>query len=343
MSALFELLQPDRTPIPHARAFGARRLGGLCDVRSVLVLCLLTLGPAAAYAAEPAALHPDPAVAKHLRAGYDALHDGEFGDAARAFRRADRRAQGTSFDAFFGLATALRGEGKPHNALKVVRRAQPLATDDGQQIAALDLLAMNLVDVALAEPGSGRRLEQLDEAMRSLDAALALAPDQAKLHLGLAATAFHLGDLERAQAHHRRATELGVPASESWHLAKITRWLDQAITTTDGHRTTRPIFLEGVQPSYTNEARKRFIGGTVVLRASIDSAGHVTSVEIEKNLPYGLGEQASMAVETWRFAPATRDGEPVASEETLSVHFGALLEEQRQKDTLPVPRGHLID
>jgi protein TonB len=59
-----------------------------------------------------------------------------------------------------------------------------------------------------------------------------------------------------------------------------------------------------------------------MLRLHISAAGAVTLVEVEKSSGYEiLDAEAVTTVRTWRGAPATLNGEPVATVERLPVIF----------------------
>jgi len=53
----------------------------------------------------------------------------------------------------------------------------------------------------------------------------------------------------------------------------------------------------------------------------VDKAGNVARIRVDKVLGYGLDEQAMQAIKAWRFIPGTRNGEPVAVTERVSIAF----------------------
>ena len=75
------------------------------------------------------------------------------------------------------------------------------------------------------------------------------------------------------------------------------------------------------EPDYTDEARSSRFQGVVVLAILIDKNGQVCKIRIERPLGKGLDEEAVKSVKTWRFKPATKDGEPVAAEMNIEVSF----------------------
>lgn len=88
-----------------------------------------------------------------------------------------------------------------------------------------------------------------------------------------------------------------------------------------GNDVSAPRPLSTPDPEYSKEARNKHIGGRVVLAAVIGSDGHVYNVKLSQGLGYGLDEEAIRAVKKWKFAPATKDGQPVAVEITIEVNF----------------------
>jgi TonB family protein len=65
-------------------------------------------------------------------------------------------------------------------------------------------------------------------------------------------------------------------------------------------------------PEYTEEARLDLCQGSIMLGVVIAADGTTRSVWVVQSLGKGLDERAVKAVSTWRFAPAIKDGEPVA-------------------------------
>jgi TonB family protein len=88
-----------------------------------------------------------------------------------------------------------------------------------------------------------------------------------------------------------------------------------------GENVTRPEKLSGVNPVYTEIARKAKVTGVVILEAIIDEQGDVTNVRVLKGLPMGLDQAALEAVRGWKFKPATLEGRPVSVYYTLTVTF----------------------
>ena len=84
---------------------------------------------------------------------------------------------------------------------------------------------------------------------------------------------------------------------------------------------TQPEEIDRVIPRYPAAARRRNIAGAVVVRGIVRRDGTIDNVEIIKDLPYGLGDEARRAVSRWRFRPATYRGEPIDVYYTVTVNF----------------------
>ena len=88
-----------------------------------------------------------------------------------------------------------------------------------------------------------------------------------------------------------------------------------------GGAVTKPVKIYAPQPRYSEIARKARIEGLVVVRAIIDRRGNVVDVQVIKDLPMGLTEEAVAVFRQWKFAPATLGGKPVDVYYNLTVSF----------------------
>ena len=61
--------------------------------------------------------------------------------------------------------------------------------------------------------------------------------------------------------------------------------------------------------------------GDVVLDIVIDATGKVSSITMSRGLGHGIDETVIATVQQWSFHPATRDGQPVPSEQELHFHY----------------------
>lgn len=82
-----------------------------------------------------------------------------------------------------------------------------------------------------------------------------------------------------------------------------------------------PVATYTPEPEFSEEARRAQFQGTLVLSIVLDKTGNVSRIRIVRPLGMGLDEQAAETVKTWRFKPATKDGEPVAIEMNIEVAF----------------------
>jgi TonB family protein len=85
--------------------------------------------------------------------------------------------------------------------------------------------------------------------------------------------------------------------------------------------TTKVRVLKKPEPSYTEEARRNQITGTVVLRVVFTADGAVKHFLVLSGLPNGLTEAAISAARKIKFTPATIDGRPVSMFIQLEYNF----------------------
>src|SRR4029078_10354903 len=82
-----------------------------------------------------------------------------------------------------------------------------------------------------------------------------------------------------------------------------------------------PRLLREVKAEYTDEARRKNIRGEVVLEIVVKSDGSVGDARVTRALGGGLESRAIAAVKQWKFAPATRRGQPVDVWVEVAVEF----------------------
>jgi TonB family protein len=90
-----------------------------------------------------------------------------------------------------------------------------------------------------------------------------------------------------------------------------------------GNGVTMPRLLHDVKPQYTSEAMQKRIQGMVLIECVVNTDGSVRDVKVVRSLDalYGLDEQAIEAAKQWRFAPGTRNGQPVPVMVSLEMTF----------------------
>jgi protein TonB len=82
-----------------------------------------------------------------------------------------------------------------------------------------------------------------------------------------------------------------------------------------------PVKTYGLDPEFSEEARKTKSMGTVTVSLIVDQKGMPQSVHILRGVGMGLDEKAVEAVKTYRFKPATENGKPVAVYLNVEVNF----------------------
>lgn len=75
------------------------------------------------------------------------------------------------------------------------------------------------------------------------------------------------------------------------------------------------------EPTYTEEARRNQVTGTVMLRVVFASNGDVVQIHAVHTLPYGLTERAIAAARQIKFVPAVKGGRPVSVFMQLEYNF----------------------
>jgi TonB family protein len=88
-----------------------------------------------------------------------------------------------------------------------------------------------------------------------------------------------------------------------------------------GGGVSAPRALETPDPDYSEEARKARYQGTCVLWLIVGPDGKPRDIKVARPLGMGLDQKAIEAVRNWRFAPAMKDGKPVAVQINVEVNF----------------------
>ena len=94
---------------------------------------------------------------------------------------------------------------------------------------------------------------------------------------------------------------------------------DQTFAGSQVEQRARVLFKP--EPTYTEEARKNQITGTVKLRVVFESNGDVVQIRAVHTLPFGLTERAIAAARQIKFVPAVRGGQPVSVFMQLEYNF----------------------
>jgi TonB family protein len=86
-------------------------------------------------------------------------------------------------------------------------------------------------------------------------------------------------------------------------------------------KTTPPVLLSHAEPEYTSEARQLKIQGDVVLRVTITTDGLMVVHNVIHGLGHGLDESAMRSAPTYKFRPATQNGQPVPYTTNIIIKF----------------------
>ncbi len=81
-----------------------------------------------------------------------------------------------------------------------------------------------------------------------------------------------------------------------------------------------PKLIRSVAPSYPSAARQAGISGNVVINAQLDKAGNIASMKVVSGPPT-LQAAAMNSLKQWKYQPATLDGNPIATEITVTIKF----------------------
>jgi TonB family protein len=78
-----------------------------------------------------------------------------------------------------------------------------------------------------------------------------------------------------------------------------------------------------VEPFYPKEALQQRVEGTVEIHATVGQDGRVKNLRIVSG-PASLTSAALSAAQYWRYVPALRNGEPIETDEDISIEFHLL-------------------
>jgi TonB family protein len=84
---------------------------------------------------------------------------------------------------------------------------------------------------------------------------------------------------------------------------------------------TPPKLLSKVDPEYAPEAKAEKVEGAVLLSVVVGTDGMAHDINVVKGIGSGLDEKAVIAIQSWHFQPATKDGEPVKCRAQIEVNF----------------------
>lgn len=88
-----------------------------------------------------------------------------------------------------------------------------------------------------------------------------------------------------------------------------------------GQGVRAPRIISERRPAYSREAMRERVQGVVELDAIVDTSGAVSHVRVTRPLHPALDQQAIQALRQWKFAPGTRDGQPVRTLVSVEMTF----------------------
>jgi len=116
-----------------------------------------------------------------------------------------------------------------------------------------------------------------------------------------------------------RQTSKGDASGRSSPVA-LTNTLDDAQPITPAQ--VDPNYLHRPNPVYPAVSKRLREAGTVLLRVSLDATGEVRDINIQTTSAYQRLDQAAIeAVRQWRFVPASKGQQPVASTVLVPIEF----------------------
>lgn len=81
---------------------------------------------------------------------------------------------------------------------------------------------------------------------------------------------------------------------------------------------TRPKRIEGRDPQYTAAAREARVEGTAIVQCEVTKTGLTRDCKVLKSLPH-MEQELLSAASTWRFTPATADGQPMTTRASFTI------------------------
>jgi TonB family protein len=157
----------------------------------------------------------------------------------------------------------------------------------------------------------------MEEATAALARAFALTPDDVvnsvpefwRSYLqGLVAP--HPGETSEAEARKNALADFGKRTESGG---------DQVFMV--GGEVKAPKITHQPEPEYSEEARSIRFQGTAGFDVVVDRKGVISHIQIKRAAGMGLDEKAMEGLKSWRFKPATRNGEPVAVALYIEVAF----------------------
>jgi TonB family protein len=79
--------------------------------------------------------------------------------------------------------------------------------------------------------------------------------------------------------------------------------------------------IDTPDPKWDSVSRKRHTSGTIILRCIVGTDGRTRDIEVAQSLSPELDQQSIETLKQWKFAPATKQSQPVATIIKIEIHF----------------------
>jgi TonB family protein len=121
---------------------------------------------------------------------------------------------------------------------------------------------------------------------------------------------------------HPYAMTVNMPNLNSFTGSWVIRFAEMKSDEKQGELLT-PVPMEKSDPGYPLELMRTNVHGQVTLYAVIHSDGKVGDIRVLSSPDDRLDHYATSALSHWKFAPAEKDGKPVAIEAVVVIPFKA--------------------
>ncbi len=215
---------------------------------------------------------------------------------------------GTAVLAGSGLA-GQETKGKDLENLKLIKKVDPVYPDEAKKAGVEGVV---ILEATIDTEGNVAKVKVLKGEHESLNKAAAEALKQWK---------------------YNPATLKGKPMPVNVTVTmkfKLDGKETEARKPAEGSGHPGPTVIKKVHPTYPEEARKEGIEGTVILEATIDTEGNVSSVKVLKGGIDSLNTAAIEAVKQWKYEPVIVEGKAMPATFTVTIKFA--LDKDKKKE-----------
>ena len=169
---------------------------------------------------------------------------------------------------------------------------------------------------------------QKEAAKADYREAIKANPQKSDYHYRLAILLDGMNHLNGAQEEYRIAHQLDRTdrVSDIMYRSLLEEMKDPAVGALDlnaqpSSGMTEPVAECRPNPTYTREAARAHVQGTIFLAVLINAEGKVTAVHLRLGLGHGMVDNAINTVKTWRFKPATVNGRAAATRALVEIKY----------------------